>query len=170
MNSWYSDRARNGDVVTRVKKFTLPMLGSRTDYARQPFKGAEAKGLVPLIVHLLRQHGVEGDLLPAGEHLIAASNIIDSSPIVFDEATSRSFNREIVAHVVLSLRGGARPLKKHHQALHMAHRAKFHGNPSFYANWLDESLNQDLARIANASYAKVWHERLLAHWLCRADR
>jgi hypothetical protein len=33
---------------------------------------------------------------------------------------------------------------KHHLLFHLLQKSDFHGNPSYYATWLDESLNKTL--------------------------
>ena len=165
MGKWYSDCQRCGVDVTSIRKLTLSMLGNRRDHARQPFKAAQAKGFSPLVARLLEEHHIAGDVLAAGQHLMAFSKIIDEQPVNFSsDEVWRALTRSAVAHVVTSIRAGARPIKKHHQILHLAHRARIHGNPSFYAHWTDESLNKELAAIAHVSYASVWYVRLLSHW------
>ena len=59
---------------------------------------------------------------------------------------------------------------KHHQLLHLAIDSFRMGNPRLYANWLDESLNQDLRNIAQNAHSLVFEERVFSHWLASQGR
>ena len=50
---------------------------------------------------------------------------------------------------------------KRHLLLHLVSRIETHGNPSFYACWMDETLNKQLAAAGRASHMSVWELRLL---------
>ena len=52
-------------------------------------------------------------------------------------------------------------LVKAHALMHMARDCYRKGSPSLWACWLDESLNQNLKRIAASAHRAVWHARVL---------
>ena len=158
-------KARRGKV-TVVQNITAKMLGTPTKTAAAPFKGAEAKGLIDFVVQLLEKHspGFE-DLLAAGRHLQRYVEFIDNNPANLTAAVAGDMRESAVGFLFHGLRGGMRPIAKVHQLLHLVHEVtSMHGNPRFYSNWIDESLNRDLAGIAKAAYSSVWADRIFICW------
>ena len=161
----FSYYKRRRGQVTPVQAVTLKMLGTSAKPARQPFKGAETKGLIDFIVDLLTTHAPISELLVAGRHLQRLIHLLDTSPIVPSFEVCSEMRRSGVQFLLHGLRGGMRPVPKMHQLLHFLHRhLRMHGNPTYNANWLDESINKDLAGIAAAAYTSVWAKRIFVCW------
>ena len=162
---WYRRQRRPG--ITRLQNLTLKMMGTYAAQARQPFKGAESKHLVNFVVELLNRHR-----LPKGAPLLAAGvamqrfiYLMDTSALHPPPEVVLEMKRSMVQFLHNALQGGMRPIAKVHQALHMVFDAlDFHGNPKYYSNFLDESLNKDLAGIAAKAYSSVWTSRI---FICR---
>ena len=53
---------------------------------------------------------------------------------------------------------------KLHATMHMCERARFQGNPTFYATWTDESLNKLLGILGRQAHRTVWEARILANF------
>lgn len=157
---------QRGGRDTRVQNITAKMLGTKNDPARSPFKGGEAKSLVDFVVELLGRYAhVSGDLLLAGRHLQAYIQLVDASPVNLSESVIKKMRTHGVSFLSFGLRGGMRPIPKTHQMLHLLHECSArHGNPKFYSNWVDESLNKNLAGMARAAYSSVWADRIFICW------
>ena len=164
------DRARHfTHVKPRLKKHfyrMCPPLGKTTDHARAPFKGGEAKDLVDFVVRMLQNHAPIGNgLLVAGKQLQRLISLIDESPLHISEAVAAEMRQAACDFLIRGTEAGMRPIPKFHQLLHMVHDlAAEHGNPRFYSNWTDESLNRDLAGIARQAYSSVWAGRIMVCW------
>ena len=162
LSSYYKSVASK---VTKLQFLSLSMLGSATKHARMPFKGAEAKGLIPFVVQLLGRFLPGCDLHVAGEALLKYIDLCDRNGLRLSEATQLEMRQSAVTFLGRGIRGGMRSISKVHQMLHMIHDStKLHGNPRFAANFLDESLNKDLAGVARAAYSTVWVSRIFICW------
>ena len=156
---------RNAGLVTQIQYLSMKMLGTAKKPASAPFKGAEAKGLVNFVVSLLEQHSlVAPDLLLAGKQLQQYIKLIDTSPLNVAPPAQQAMREAVVGFLIHGLRGGMKPIAKVHQFLHAAHATRLHGNPRYYSNWIDESLNKDLAGVARAAYSSVWAARIFQCW------
>ena len=131
--SYYKKLKRPG--ITRVHMVTLPMLGTRSKAAPQPFKGAEAKHLIPFVVGLLQEHCGGGPqfLLQAGLNLVRWIELIDSQPLHMTTEAKVELRKVTVRFLFLGIRGGMRAIAKTHQMLHLVWDClEAHGNPRFY--------------------------------------
>ena len=84
LGAYYKRLERRGVVVTRVQYVTNKMIGTSARLARQPFKGAEAKGLIEYFNELLRDlmPDPQGQLLlVAGVHLRRLVHLFDTCPL-----------------------------------------------------------------------------------------
>ena len=114
---------------------TLKMLGSRAAPAAQPFKGAEAKHLVPFVIELLAMFRPPGsaELLTAGVALARLINLLDKSPLNMTAEQMRATRESGVRFLREGIRGGMSAIAKVHQMLHVLHDAlSLHGNPKSY--------------------------------------
>ena len=73
-------------------------------------------------------------------------------------------NAKVHIHSLRALGIEERP--KHHALLHMCDLIRDNGTPHLWANWRDESENQDLKRIGLHAHRMVWHHRLLTQHRC----
>eukprot|EP00969_Alexandrium_andersonii_P116908 5169302-Alexandrium_andersonii.AAC.1 len=46
----------------------------------------------------------------------------------------------------------------------MVDATAWHGNPNWYATFVDEGLNSVLGAIAGSAHRQVWEERVFAHF------
>ena len=65
-----------------------------------------------------------------------------------------------VRHLRLAREAGVQELPKHHLFVHLLFRTRIYRNPKYYATFLDESLNRQLAAVARSAYAAVWERRI----------
>ena len=65
-----------------------------------------------------------------------------------------------VRHLRLAREAGVQVLPKHHLFAHVLLKTRLYGNPKYYATFLDESLNRQLASVARSAYAAVWERRI----------
>jgi len=157
---------------TQVQDFRIGALGTPNDHARQPFKGAEAKHLVGFVVDALERHRehIDGDrhtiycCLVAGQQLRMFIKLTDGAPDYPDTATSFKITAAGVSHIVHAKAAGVDMIPKHHQFLHLLFSQDALGNPRRHANWVDESLNKNLAAIAGKAHSQVWEARILCVW------
>ena len=64
-------------------------------------------------------------------------------------------------------------IPKCHMLLEMAARLHFHGAPTAYACWIDETLNCPLKRIGQTvacAATHVWEQRVLQQWANLSDK
>ena len=168
-------RRHRGEGLTQVQNITRKMVGTAASPDYQPFKGAEAKHLIGFVVEQLAKHRgfhERGRLLyEAGTALRQLVILIDTSPLNVPADAAAEMKRVGVRFLRLGLRGGMRPVAKVHQTLHLlVDHMQYHGNPRFYSNFLDESLNKDLAGIAQKAYSLVWAQRIFICWKRIRDR
>ena len=60
-------------------------------------------------------------------------------------------------------------MPKCHQFDHLLRQTPQNGNPMMYANYLDDTLNRLLAKIAGRAYSSVWETRVLMNWIYARD-
>ena len=147
---------------------TSKMLGSRSDHARTPFKGAEAKVLVGFCLEQLLRHRVEGaaaeDLFIVGMHLRRFIRLVDVSPLEPAPEVLEEMRRSCALFLIHGMRGGMRSLAKTHQMFHMSGQMRLHGNVKYGSIFLDEHLNKNMQGVASRAYSSVWHSRIFISW------
>ena len=97
--------------------------------------------------------------------LLRLIHLIDHEPILPADDIIREMKLCALRFLKSGLRGGMRPVAKVHQTLHMFFTAlPYHGNPAYYTNFIDDSLNKDLGGIAAVAYSSVWAQRIFICW------
>ena len=145
---------------------TMKMIGSEDKPGSTPFKGKEAKDLIQFFVEMLQMHRPKNceDLLLAGLYLRRVVHLLDVSPLVPAPHVVQEIHRATIKFLVHGLNGGVHPIAKTHQATHIGEQVRLHGNLKHSANFLDESMNQEVAGIAGKAYSSVWCSRIFVSW------
>ncbi len=145
---------------SKLEDFTLTTIGSKQLAA----KGGETRCICPFVVELLYRFRAvlpEGQTLCAsGDALLRLIALMDDKPSVMSAADAQEFCSCLKRFVVLAQAMGMPMQHKLHCMMHVANRILSEGNPSSYANWLDESLNRCLADAGRQSHVLVWTARL----------
>ena len=162
---------------TRIKNLNLKRFGKTL---RTPFlkaKGAETRGVIEFTVGLLDRLGAHAPhkcrmLAQAGRHLLRWYEICKAEKRTMSIGCRIELFSEAINHVVLYKASGSHMVYKHHAFLHLTALACFHGNPSYFSTYEDESENGLIAKIAEAVHARTFamstFERL--HLADRLDR
>lgn len=160
LRAWYRDHTSFTEVKTLQSKMLSPK-------ASTPLKGAATKGMIFFVRDMLRRYAVNEHLSAAAEYLVQWVELIDASSRQPDRAAREACWHLWMSHVEAAAESGLMRLyPKHHQMIHLIGRMAIFGNPREYMNFLDESLNKGLARVAHqASFSSVWHRRVLEYFI-----
>lgn len=95
---------------------------------------------------------------------------MDSNPLNLQPSIAEEIRFCGFKFLQCGIAGGMRELPKAHQLLHtLFDSMELHGNPRFYSNFLDESLNKDVKGIAFRAFSSVWHARIFICWKLLRD-
>ena len=137
----------NVKLDRRVQTLTVKMLGDDQNHTLKT-KAVETIALLPWALDLLRRYtgAIERAtfLLQAGECLTEYLGILARSPRVISDMLWRKLLNLAIRHNQLARVAGVVMLPKHHIFIHLTIFIKHTGNPKYFANFLDESLNSIL--------------------------
>ena len=140
------------------------MLGTRAEPCLKT-KTAETFSLSLFMLYVLsvykhRNNSNWQRLLQAGQHLMDILLIWKRSNWVMTSEDRVSAMRHYVQHVGLMVPFEVY-IPKHHVIFHLLHRSNYFGNPSYYATWHDESLNQLLKASCKNASVVCWEATVL---------
>ena len=150
LTAWYKRRSRTHktEQLTRINDVTKKMVGEPSNQ-KLGTKGAETWGLLLFLREELRRHvarlGGEGPVLAqAAESLVVMIEIFDSNGVLLPPACVQGCWDAYLRFLDLTQGYEDQLIPKRHLVLHMLRRLDHFGNPRFYAEWYDESLNKTL--------------------------
>ena len=166
--SWYKRKhaANPHESLHRLDDLTVKRLGTAAN-PRLATKAAETATLLEFARDLCRDHeaklGDQGTALRTlGDALVQFRELLRSNPRRLSQHQTQELVDLAKRAFVLREYAGIPPTPKWHLMLHIASRARRDGNPAWYATFLDESLNGNLAAMAKGCHRRTWHTSLLA--------
>ena len=153
LRAWYRTRHRERprETLTRINDITPKMLGESPNTQKLKTKGAETWGLLLFLADFFESH--LGQLEDGARELASAARALVRMCEVFDGCgwvmSAPSMQVAIDAwkeHCALTSHLEGLYTPKRHVIVHMLQGMMWFGNPRFYANWEDESLNKTLKK------------------------
>ena len=169
-------------VACQVWNLTMSMLGSQEKPTLHSCKAAEARGLLEFTTVLLdrykhkfrqgktefqqNQNELEGKLLQG-----AAEAAWKFERVMQDNRHQRRMDRNVQEQLMFEYHRfvvlfhriqGVDYLPKTHAMYHLIMKTGFNGNPLFYHNYANESLNGEIAKIARSCHRSSWGEAVLS--------
>ena len=175
---WYKHKHQTDPYGTifPVSDMTVGMIGTRA-HPTLATKAAETGTMVEFVRDEVAAHSaVLGDqgqaLRRLGDALVDFLRVVRTSPRRLSAEQAQSLVDCAKRAFALREAAGVAPIPKWHLMLHLVCKAYFHGNPAYYATFLDESHNGALANMARTSHRLTWHRSLLAafRWSSEVDR
>ena len=167
--AYYRRARRHTPGICELSDLTPTMLGSRA-LPTLSAKAVETKDTLPFVLELLVQHAdrlgpTAPHLLQAGQALSKYLLLLDASPTVVPIPVLDNMFACIkrFAQAIAELPTFPRRYKNH-ALMHMVASTEWHGNPNWYATFVDEGLNSVLSAIAGSAHRRVWEERIFAHF------
>ena len=109
--------------------------------------------------------GPEGEaLLRTGRALDTLASVMKLHGRVLPPRALQDLVDNVVTSCVNRVAAGIPWTPKWHLMLHIASRARVHGNPRFYATFLDEDYNGRVKKMAAVCHRYNWHSTLLENF------
>ena len=176
LNAWY--RARHSlarrEKMTRVHEFTSKMLGDK-GAGKVKTKGAETWGV---LLWLLKELESKPNV-PALARLAAGVRSLEEMVLVWSHGSWKLTPMEIQTSYdcfnrFVAMTDGLEELEipKRHMAMHLIRDLAHYGNPRWYANWTNESLNRVLKNACRQVSQLTFEVSVLSamRWLRRNKR
>ena len=170
--AWYASENKAGRFPNRVQDLTKGMLGESSD-AVLGLHGAETNSFIHFLMavvvpaHKHKLGPLKGDLVSRAVFcsLVVLMNLIkEHGWSVMPPPKIQEFCDAACEHIACVGALGLQMKPKHHMLLELGARLLWHGGPSMYGCWQDESINGLVASIAVHAHRLVWAKRLLIEW------
>jgi hypothetical protein len=128
-------------------------------------KGCHCSGILPYVVHVLQEcdedfPGIRTKpLLKAAVSLQKAYALMRENPRDIDAKKLGKYMQRVGIQCALA---GVPMIPKFHYLSHFEELAQVAGNPRYYSTRVDESLNSDLVRLAQAMHTSEFSARILS--------
>ena len=174
--AWYKDQKQKHpwETLHTLNDLTPSMLGEEHTPALAT-KAAETGTLLEFVRDLVATHQRKLDergpfLLAVGDALVRVRAVCKANGRVLTAAQTQELVDSAKRAFVLHPRAGIPSTPKWHLMLHLVARAYYHGNPTSYSTFLDESYNGTIADMARRCHRQTWHKSLLAAFRWASER
>lgn len=162
MRSFFKGSRRKAPHRITVKSLGLHL---KTSPGHLKCKGAQARALLPFALNLLSPPvaaSIVGgnSLRKACLSLMRAYDLMDTSPRCNFDSARLTYLLNAVRYY--ALKASVPPIPKLHLVQHMGHLAELAGNPKFFSEYLDESHNRVVVKLAQVSSTVEFAARVLA--------